>query len=288
MKRAIWTGMSSLAVLLASGVWSRNTVDPLLRPIGSEYAARWLKPQAPNRVFGNTYLVGFSGLSVALIQTSAGLILIDGALPQAVPEIEANIRRLGFDPSDVKLILSTEPHYDHAGGLAALARHSGATIVASAQAARVLGRGRSLPDDPQAGSLPSFPAIGRVRVVRDGERLRLGGTVVTARATPGHTSGSMSWTWLSCEAGRCVHTVFGSSLNPVAAEGYRFSDPRHRQVVAAFRRSFAVMRALPCDILLAAHPENSGGDAKFARQQQRREPNPYVDRNACRAYADER
>jgi metallo-beta-lactamase class B len=122
--------------------------------------------------------------------------------------------------------------------------------------------------------------------VRDGAVLRLGDTAVTARATPGHTAGSMSWTWRSCEGRACLRMVFASSLNPVSADGYRFSDPRHRAVVAAFRRTFRVVRALPCDILLTAHPDQSGGDAKLAQLRQRPAPNPFVDPGACRAYAD--
>ena len=102
------------------------------------------------------------------------MILIDGALPQAVHDVEANIRRLGLDPRDIKFILSTEPHYDHASGLAALARDSGATVVASAWAAKSLTSGRPLPDDPQASMLENFPAVTRIRVVGDGERIRLG------------------------------------------------------------------------------------------------------------------
>ena len=203
-----------------------------------------------------------------------------------MPSIEANIRRLGFRVSDIKLILSTEPHFDHASGLAALARDSGAIVVASAPAAQVLRAGRSGADDPQAGSLAAFPAVKRIRVVKDGQLLRLGSTVVTAHATPGHTAGSMSWTWQSCEDGKCLAMVFASSLNPIAADGYRFSDPRHRSTVAAFRRTFNVVRALPCDILLTAHPDQSGGDVKFAEFRRSPRPNPFIDPHACRAYAD--
>ena len=94
--------------------------DPLTRPMAVDRAAEWLAPLPPQRVFGRTYLVGFGGLSVALIDTGAGLVLIDAALPQAAPAILANVRKLGFDPKDIKFILSTEPHYDHSGGIAAL------------------------------------------------------------------------------------------------------------------------------------------------------------------------
>src|SRR5258706_9371292 len=212
MHKFTYLGLGVAAALLGTSV-SASTDDPLLRPIAASYAAHWLKPQDPIRVHGNSYLVGFAGLNVGLIRTDAGLILIDGALPQAVSTVEANIRRLGFRVKDIKLILSTEPHFDHAGGLAALARDSGATVVASASAAEVLRAGRSAADDPQAGSLAAFPAVKRLRVVRDGQSLRLGDTIVTAHATPGHTAGSMSWTWQSCEDGKCLAMVFASSLN---------------------------------------------------------------------------
>ena len=286
MKRTAWIGMSLVAALASPPARTQSGDDPLLRPIAPASSARWLTPQPPTRIFGNTYLVGFGGLNVALIRTRAGLILVDAGVPQGVRAVAANIRRLGFRLRDVRYILSTEPHFDHAGGLAALVRDTGATVVASPAAAEVLGRGRSGADDPQAAWLAPFPPVGRVRVMRDGEQLRLGDTVVTARATPGPTAGSMSWSWRACEGRRCADVLFGSSLNPIAAENYRFSDPAHAAGLAAFRRTFASLRALPCDILLTAHPDQSGGDAKFARLQRRREPNPFLDPAACRSYAD--
>jgi metallo-beta-lactamase class B len=266
--------------LLAPGL---QQDDPLTRPIAPQAAAKWLGPQAPIRVFGNSYLVGFQGMNVALIDTGKGLILIDGALPQSVRDVEANLARLGYRVQDVKLILSTEPHFDHAGGLAALARDSGATVLAGSWAAAALKRGMSSPDDPQFAWLLPFPAVSRVRAVQEGEAIRLGSVTVTARATPGHTPGSMSWSWRSCEGRLCRGMLFASSLNPIAADGYRFS--KHPEVLAAFRASQAKVRALPCDILFSAHPDNSDGPEKYARFAKRLRPNPYVDPGACRAYA---
>jgi len=286
MRRKAIIGMSLAAALAGTAASSQGVDDPLLRPIAADYAARWLTPQAPVRVYGNSYLVGFAGLNVGLIKTDAGLILIDGALPQSVGAVEANIRALGFDPKQIRYILSTEPHYDHASGIAALARDSGATVIASVPAAKVLRQGHSDGDDPQAAILDAYPPIAHVLGVRDGARIRLGGTVVTARATPGHTFGSMSWTWASCEGRRYLNMVFAASLNPVSADGWRFSDPAHRPLLTALRHSFAVMRRLPCDVLLTAHPDQSGGDVKYATMQRRAVPNPYLDAGACRAYAD--
>jgi metallo-beta-lactamase class B len=258
--------------------------DPLLKPIAPDYAKRWLTPQPPTRVFGNTYLVGFGDLNVALIRTRAGLILIDGAVPQSVREIEANLRRLGLSIHDVKLIFSTEPHYDHAGGLAALARDSGATVVASRAAAAVLRNGGGDPEDPQASVLERFPAVTKVRVVHDGEPVRLGDVTVTAVASPGHTTGSMSWRWRTCEGKACAEVLFASSLNPVAFGPWRFAD--HPERVAMFRSTFERFRTMPCDILLTAHPDQSGGDRKLAALRAGRSGNPFREAGACRAYAD--
>lgn len=248
--------------------------DPLLRPIAPVSSKRWLSPREPTRLFGETYLVGFGGLSVALIRTGAGLILIDGAVPQAVPDIEAHIAALGFSIKQVKLILSSEPHFDHAGGIAALARDSGATVIASAAGAAVLRSGGGDADDPQAAWLEHFPAIAKIRVARDGEGIRLGNTTITARATPGHTLGSMSWTWRACEGKQCKTVVFASSLNPAAADGWRFSDPGHSQFGAALRSSISKVRAMPCDLLIGAHPDNVGP------------PGSEAQKSACPRYAD--
>ena len=164
-----------------------------------------------------------------------------------------------------------------------LARDSGATIIASAPAAKTLRQGHSDADDPQFGQLPNLPAVtGPLRVVKDGEAVRLGKVDVTAVATPGHAAGSTSWRWRSCEAGRCLNIVFASSINPVSVDGYRFSDPAHRAIVATFRQTIARVGALPCDILFTAHPDNSGGDVTFAQFERHPTPNPFIDPAACR------
>ncbi|WP_294278540.1 subclass B3 metallo-beta-lactamase [uncultured Sphingomonas sp.] len=266
------TLLSLIAIVTAPA--TPQTPDPLTKPIVTEHTAEWLAPRPPVKVFGTTYLVGFGGLNVALIDTGKGLILIDGALPQAAPAILANVAKLSFRPRDIKYILSTEPHFDHAGGLAALARDTGATVVASPRGAEGLRTGRLAADDPQRGYDSRFPAVRSVRIIRDGERLTLGNTVITARATPGHTMGSMSWSWRACEGPRCKAIVFASSLNPVSTDDYRFSAPSHQAVVAAFARGQAAMRALPCDILITAHADQDDATERFLTTP-----------GACRAYA---
>ncbi|CAN7286535.1 subclass B3 metallo-beta-lactamase [Phenylobacterium sp. LjRoot225] len=284
MKR--WISAATIALAAPQAVAAQPAPDPLTAPIPSSRAADWMKPQTPLRIWGDTYYVGLGGLSVVLIKSDAGLILIDGSMPQSAAMVEAHIRQLGFRVEDIKYILVTEPHFDHAGGVAAIARDSGATAVASPATAKALRAGAANPDDPQYGSLPAFPAVTRVREIGDGQSVRLGRVTVTARFTPGHTAGSTSWTWTSCETGRCLNMVFAASLNPVSATGFRFSDiAAHGDLPAVFRRSRARLAALPCDVLVSAHPDNSGADLKLKALQAGRTPNPFIDPGACRAYA---
>ncbi|MGV3729255.1 MAG: subclass B3 metallo-beta-lactamase [Sphingopyxis sp.] len=249
-------------------------IDPLTQPIVTSRTAAWLAPAEPRKIADNTYLVGFAGLSVALIDTGDGLVLVDGALPQAAPPILANVRKLGFDPKDIKFILSTESHFDHAGGIAALARDTGATVVASVRGAEGLRTGRHAADDPQFAYGGRWPAVANVRAMKDGEVLRLGKTAITAVATPGHTMGSMSWTWQACESSGCKAVVFAASLNPFSADDYRYTASASAPIVAGFAQSYRRMDALACDILISAHPDNAG-DGRFSESP-----------GACRAYAD--
>lgn len=255
--------------------------DPLTRPLKANPA--WLVLQTPVKVYGNTYFVGTQGLSIALIDTGQGLILIDGAVPQAVGDIEANIARLGFRIQDVRYILNTEAHYDHSGGIAALARDSGATVIAAPAGAQALRAGHVLDTDPQVTDLEDAPAIPTARAIGDGETLTLGGVTVTAVHTPGHTPGSASWTWSSCEAGVCHSVVFASSLNAVTAAPFTYAG--HPEATAALRASIARIEGLDCDILISAHPDNSGGVEKLAGRVANATPNPFIDPNACKAYA---
>lgn len=258
----------------AAGAVAPVVDDPLTRPMAVERAKEWLAPRPPEAIFGTSYLVGFGGLSVVLIDTGAGLVLVDGALPQAAPAILANVRELGFDPKDIKFILSTEPHWDHGGGFAALARDTGAAVVASARGAEGLRAGALAKDDPQFSYGGSWPAVTRLRVMKDGEVLKLGRTAITAHATPGHTMGSMSWSWQACEGKACKAIVFASSLNPVSGDDYRYTAASSAPIVKGFEASYKLMDRLACDVLISAHPDNAGEGR-------------YNDKpGACRAYAD--
>ena len=287
---AFSTLFAALALLpLPGSALAQTADDPLTRPIASPYAEQWNRPQQPVRIHGDTYYVGVGGLSVVLIHTGAGLVLIDGALPQSVAAIKGNIEELGFRVEDIKFILNTEAHFDHSGGIAALARDSGAQVVASPLGAQALRAGKVLDEDPQAGEIDPMPAVENVREVADGETLQLGELAVTAHHTPGHTPGSTSWTWVSCEdeaRSDCLNVVFGASLTPVAADNFHYlADERHADLTPAFRRVMQDVAKLPCDILISAHPDHSGADRKLAQLVMGASPNPFIDPQACRNYA---
>lgn len=254
--------------------------------------AEWNAPRAPFRLFGNTYYVGVAGLSAVLITSEKGHILLDGGLPQSAPLIHDNIRALGFRTEEVRLIVNSHAHFDHAGGIAALQRYSSAEVAASAAGAKALGAGEPLADDPQHGfghKANAFPPVSRVRIVQDGEVLRVGPLALTAHLTPGHTPGSTTWTWRSCEGPRCLDIVYADSLNPVSAPGYRFrGGPKSDGIAAVFRQSIATVAALPCDLVLSVHPDLVNLEQKQrARAARPQGPDPFVDPRGCRSYAQE-
>ena len=245
--------------------------------------SQWNAPQTPFRIDGNTWYVGPHGLTSLLVDTGRGLALFDGDLPESAPLIEAHIRELGFRVRDVKWILNSHPHADHAGGIAALQAASGAQVFASAAGAQELERGGAYGADPQYGFGLRYVPLKHVRVVRDGETLQLGHVAITAHDTPGHTPGSTSWTWNSCAGKRCLRIAYVDSLSAITAPGYRFIE--HPAYVAGFRRALATVAALPCDILLTPHPDASGFWEKVALRKSPTDVAPLVDPQACRDYA---
>jgi metallo-beta-lactamase class B len=248
--------------------------------------AAWNVAQQPFKVFGNTYYVGTTELAAILVADDDGLVLLDAALPQSAPLIAAGIEALGFRLADVELIVNSHTHFDHAGGIAALQRASGATVAASARAAEALLAGKPNSDDPQfAIANNEFPRVSDVRVIGDGETLAVGDVRITAHLTPGHTPGGTTWSWRSCEESRCLDIIYADSLNPVSADDFRFSGGANApSIVASFERSIDTVEALPCDILLSPHPGFFGMQDKL-RRRGAGEADAFVSGNACRAYA---
>jgi len=246
--------------------------------------AAWNKPHQPLRIYGNTYYVGTHGLSSILITSEGGHILIDGALPESAPLIVADIRSLGFRIEDVKFIVNSHAHFDHAGGIAELQRLSGARVAASQWTADVMNKGAVPRDDPQFGTLAPIARVARIETIKDGENLSAGAVTVTAHLTPGHTPGGTSWTWRSCENGRCLNLVYADSLTPVSADGFLFTRRKAYPHADDFDRSFSFLESTPCDILVTPHPEASNLWQHLEQRDFR--PDALIDPTACRVLAE--
>jgi metallo-beta-lactamase class B len=246
--------------------------------------AAWNVPQTPFRIYGNTYYVGTHELSAILIASNQGLVLIDGALTESAAQIAGNIRALGFRPEEIKLIVNSHVHFDHAAGIAPLQRLSGAKVAASPWSAQVLGRGTPAADDPQHDlAQPPYAGVPKVELLQDNQTLQVGPLALTAHFTPGHTPGGTSWSWTSCEKDRCLHMAYADSLTAVSADSYRFTD--HPDLVAGFEKSFAVIDTLPCDILLTPHPGFSNTLQRLEARDKGGKPDAFIDASACKKLA---
>ena len=247
--------------------------------------AAWNKPREPFKVYGNTYYVGTDGLSALLVTGDAGHVLLDAGLSQSAPLIVENIRKLGFKPEDIKGILVSHGHFDHAGGVHSLQRFTGALVAASESTAQALRRGENTPDDPQFGfgrAFNGFPAVSDVGVLEDQDAVTVGRLSFVPHLIPGHTPGSTAYTWKSCENGKCLNIVYADSLTSVSAPGFKYGKR-----LDSFRRSIEKVAALPCDIVLSPHPQFTQVDQKLKRRAELKGqgPDPFIDPNGCRAYA---
>lgn len=242
---------------------------------GPAFAQRdnWNKPTEPFHIAGNLYYVGTEGLASYLVVTSEGNILIDGALPGSVAQIEANIARLGFKLKDVKIILNSHAHFDHSGGLAQLKKDTGAQLHAMEGDVSALESGLYLgSEDVKAMSAPPVKVD---KTLQDGAVVKLGDAVLTANLTPGHTRGCTSWGMQLSEGGKSYNALIFCSAT-VAAN--RITPPvQYEGIVADYRKTFVKAKTLHVDIPLAPHPE-------FFNELEKREkakadpkgPNPFV------------
>ena len=243
--------------------------------------AGWNDPATPLKVYGNTWYVGTCGISALLVTSDDGHILVDAATPQAAPQILANIRALGFKPEDVRAIVFSHEHHDHAGSLAELQKATGAPVYARAPAVATLKRGRPDRTDPQREVAEPIAQVADVVTLADDGVVRVGPLVLQAVASSGHTPGGTSWTWRSCEGDDCRQMVYADSLTAISDDVYRYSDDAaHPGYLAAFRETLLRVAALKCDILVTPHPSASQLWSRIGPRTDR----PLVDTAACRAY----
>lgn len=273
------TGMLLLAAGVTAGTAAAKEKMP---PADAKRFHEMSKPVRPYRIIGNIYYVGASDLASFLIVTPAGHILIDPGMEEMAPQVEQNIEALGFHAADIKYLLNTQAHIDHAAAFAALKRVSGATLLVSKEDAPVI----------ESGGATDFLWADRFRwepakvdgLVNDGEEVKLGGTVLTAHLTPGHTKGCTTWTMTVKEGGKEYRVVFLGSTTRVGAK--LVGNSAYPQIGEDYESTFRKLRALPCDVFLASHASFYDGLAKAAKLRRSRKPNPFIDPAGYKAFLD--
>ena len=266
---------TSLLFLAASTQAAQSTCPP--------DCEEWNEPVKPFPIYGNTWYVGTKRLASVLITSDFGHVLIDGGFQQTAPLIAQNIETLGFRLKDVKALLNSHAHPDHAGGLAELQRLTGAPVYLRRPSAEVMRTGKLAADDPQSKARGvRLPPVGQTWIVNDDQLLGIGSNRLRAIATPGHTPGGTSWTWESCEMNTCLTMVYADSLVPVSARGFRFSAPGSdgRSAAAALEASIARVEKLNCDVLITPHPEVSQLFERIAARPEK-EPAAIKDGTQC-------
>lgn len=246
----------------------------------------WTRPFPPFRIAGNLYYVGSADLASYLIVTPQGDILINSSLESSVPLISKSVRTLGFRFSDIKILLISHGHYDHCAGSALVKQLTGARyFVMDADVPVVESGGR---DDFHYAADKSmwFPPTHVDRVLHDGDQVRLGGTVLVAHLTAGHTKGTTTWTMDETEAGRTLHVVIVGSPN--VNPGYRLvGNTRYPRIAEDYAHQFQVLKGLPCDVFLGAHGGYFGLQQKYARWKAG-DRSAFIDPQGYRSYIDDR
>jgi metallo-beta-lactamase class B len=247
-----------------------------------EVSRSWNRPVKPFRIIGNVYYVGASEVTSYLITTPQGHILLDSGFAETVPLIRANLQQLGFKLEDVRLLINSHAHYDHAGGLAELKTLTGAKLAATeADAAQLALGGKG---DFRWGDTLPFAPVKADRILHDGDTVELGGVWLVAHLTPGHTKGSTTWTMEVKEGGKTYNVVF---MGSISAPGYQLvNNTKYPKIVADYQRSFRLLESLPCDIFLGPHGSFFALEEKMARLDQGGKDNPFIDPQGYRLFLE--
>lgn len=265
----------------------RSLLLPFLLLCGlSAQDPAWTTPHAPFRIAGNLYYVGSKDLASYLIATPQGLILINSSMVSNVPLIRRSVERLGFHFRDVKILLISHAHADHAAGSALIKRLTGAKyMVMDADVPVVESGGRK---DFQYGASKDnhFPAAKVDRVLHDGSEVKLRDAVLVAHKTPGHTKGCITWTMKVRDSGTMHDVVIVGSPN--VNPGYKLvNNPAYPAIAQDYEMTFQTLKSLPCDIFLGAHGSYFGMLEKYARMRAGG-ANPFIDPAGYSSYVVER
>lgn len=246
----------------------RNTEQEAIR----ETLQNWSLPFEPRKIVGNIYYVGTNMISSFLIVTPAGHILLDTGHIQMLPQVEANIAKLGFKVQDVKMLLNSHSHFDHCGGFAEFKRQTGASVIASRLDGELMTRGGK--GDFYWGDSLAYEPVKPDRIISDGESVELGGVTLTAHLTPGHTKGCTSWSMRVNENGKTYDALFVCGLT---ASIYKLTNnDKYPNIVADVRGTLQRLRGMHADVMLAPHGFYFDLEGKAARQKDGA-PNPFID-----------
>jgi metallo-beta-lactamase class B len=246
----------------------------------------WTEPFPPFRIAGNLYYVGSRGLASYLIATPEGNILINSSFDANVPMIKTSIEKLGFKFGDTKILLISHAHADHDAGSAMIKESTGATyMVMDGDVPSVESGGKI---DPVYGvrASASYTPTKVDRVLHDRDTVKLGGTVLVAHLTPGHTKGCTTWTMKVHEGGKTYNVVIIGSPN--VNQGYKLvNNPAYPRIAQDYERMWRVLKSLPCDIFLGAHGDYFGLEEKYPRLKEG-SPNPFIDPDGYKKYIAEK
>ena len=263
----------SLLLIVTASVFAQN--DP-----------SWTEAFPAFKVVGNVYYVGSRGLASYLVTTPQGHILINSNLENSVPQIRSSIEKLGFHFSDVKILLISHAHWDHDAGSADIKKLTRAQyMVMEGDVPVVESGGKS--DFQYGNSLSNlYPPAKVDRVLHDGDEVHLGGVVLTAHLTPGHTKGCTTWTLKVNEAGKSYNVVIVGSPN--VNPGYKLvNNATYPEIATDYEKMFRALKQLPCDIFLGAHGGYYDLEAKFAKLKNGAS-NPFVDPDGYKNFVSDK
>jgi metallo-beta-lactamase class B len=260
-----------------------NTCLPLsINAQRDEVSRSWNRPVKAFKIISNVYYVGASEVTSYLITTPQGHILLDSGFAETVPLVRAGLQQLGFKLEDIRLLINSHAHYDHAGGLAELKALTGAKLAATEADAVQLAIGGK--DDFRWGDTLAFPPVKADRILHDGDTVELGGVWLVAHLTPGHTKGNTTWTMEVKEGGKTYNVVF---MGSTSAPGYKLvNNSKYPNIVADYQRSFRLLESLPCDIFLGPHGSFFALEEKMARLEQGAKINPFIDPQGYRLFLE--
>lgn len=242
----------------------------------------WNQPVKPYRIIGNIYYVGASDVTSFLITSDSGHILIDGGFAETAPQIKDNIIKLGFKLKDVKILLNTQAHYDHAGGLALLKKWTNAKLMVMKGDVTQLTTGSR--KDSDFGADGYFQPVKVDRILKDVDVVEIGGVKLNAYLTPGHTRGCTTFTLKATEEGKTYDVVFVGGLS---VPGYTLiNNKNYPNIVEDYTKTYKILKSLHCDVFLSSHGQFFSLKEKTAMLEKSRTPNLFIDENNYKVFLE--